>query len=180
MATGILVKNIMSKPAVQINHDKTVQDAAQVMVKHRVGSIIVVKGNNPIGIITETDINKKVVAPGKDPRKLKVKDIMSAPLVFSKPDEDILVTVEKMKKHKIKRIPVVEGGKIVGIVADTDVARASPDMLDILNFRLKMRSYQQPSVEESVTSGICECCGEYSVDLQFVDDQWVCENCREG
>jgi predicted transcriptional regulator len=180
MATGILVKNIMSKPAIQINHDKTVQDAAQVMVKHRVGSIIVVKGNNPIGIITETDINKKVVAPGKDPRKLKVKDIMSAPLVFSKPDEDILVTVEKMKKHRIKRIPVVEKGKIVGIVADTDVARASPDMLDILNFRLKMRSFQQPFVEESVTSGICEVCGEYSVDLQFVDDQWVCENCKEG
>jgi len=178
MATGILVKNIMAKPAIQINHDKTVQDAAQVMVKHRVGSIIVVKDSNPIGIITETDINKKVVAPGKDPRKLKTKNIMSAPLVFSNPDEDILVTVEKMKKHKVKRIPVVEKGKIVGIVADTDVARASPDMLDILDFRLKMRSFK-PSVEESVTSGICEVCGEYSVDLQFVDDQWVCENCRE-
>lgn len=179
MTIGILVKNIMSKPAIQINHDKTVQDAAQVMVKHRVGSIIVVKDSNPIGIITETDINKKVVAPGKDPRKLKTKDIMSTPLVFSNPDEDILVTVEKMKKHKVKRIPVVERGKIVGIVADTDVARASPDMLDILDFRLKMRSFK-PSVEESVTSGICEVCGEHSVDLQFVDDQWVCENCREG
>ena len=178
MTTGTLVKNIMSKPAIQINHDKTVQDAAQVMVKHRVGSIIVVKDSNPIGIITETDINKKVVAPGKDPRKLKTKDIMSAPLVFSNPDEDILVTVEKMKKHKVKRIPVVEKGKIVGIVADTDVARASPDMLDILDFRLKMRSFK-PSVEESVTLGICEVCGEYSVGLQFVDDQWVCENCRE-
>jgi len=178
MATGILVKNIMSKPAIQISYDKTVQDAAQVMVKHRVGSIIVVKGNNPIGIITETDLNKKVVAPGKDPKKLKAEDVMSSPLVFSSPDEDILVTVEKMKKHKVKRIPVVEGGKIVGIVADTDVARTSPDMLDILNFRLKMRSFK-PSVEESVTSGICEVCGEYSVDLQFIDDQWVCENCRE-
>lgn len=179
MVTGILVKNIMTKPAIQINYDKSVQEAAKVMVKHRVGSIVVVKDNNPIGIITETDLNKKVVAPAIDPKKLKTKDVMSSPIVFSSPDEDIIVTVEKMKKYKIKRIPVVQRGKIVGMITNTDIARASPDMLDILNFRLKMRSFK-PSVEESVTSGICEVCGEHSVDLRFVDDQWVCENCREG
>lgn len=179
MATGILVKNIMAKPAVQIDHEETVQEAAKTMIKHRVGSIIVVKDNNPIGIITETDLNKKVVAPAKDPKKIKTKEIMSSPIVFVNPNEDLLATVEKMKKYRIKRIPVVEKGKIVGIVTDTDIARASPDMLDILNFRLKMRAMGR-SVEESATTGVCEVCGEHSIDLRFVDDQWVCENCREG
>jgi CBS domain-containing protein len=179
MVTGILVKDIMTKPAIQIGHEKTVKEAAEVMVKHRVGSIIVVKDGKPIGIITETDLNKKIVAPAKDPRKVKVKDIMSSPIVFADSNEDIAETVEKMKKYRIKRIPVIKKGRVIGIVTDTDIARASPDMLDILNFRLKMRTMGR-SVEESVTTGICEVCGEYSVDLRFVDDQWVCENCREG
>ena len=178
MATGILVKNIMTKSVVQVDHDKTVQEAAKIMVDRRVGSIIVVKDKNPIGIITETDINKKIVAVGKDPKKLKVEEIMSSPIAFSEPNEDITLAVERMKKHRIKRIPVVDNGKIVGIVTDTDIARASPDMLDILNFRLKMRA-EEPSLEETSTSGLCESCGEYSDDLRFVDDEWVCENCRE-
>jgi CBS-domain-containing membrane protein len=178
MSTGILVKNIMTKSVIQVNHDKTVQEAAKIMVNHRVGSIIVVKNSNPIGIITETDINKKIVALGKDPKKIKVADIMSSPIAFSNPNEDIMITVEKMKKHKIKRIPVVDKGKIVGIVTDTDIARASPDMLDILNFRLKMRE-NEASIIESSTSGLCESCGGYSDDLKFVDDQWICDNCRE-
>jgi len=177
MAIGISVKNIMTKPAVKIEHNKTVQRAAKEMVKHRVGSIIVVKKKNPIGIITETDLNKKIVAPGKDPRKVKVIDIMSSPIVFSGPNDDVEVAVEKMEKHKIKRLPVVRGKKVIGIITNTDIARASPEMIDILNFRLKMRS-GLPIIKESSTSGLCEVCGGYSNDLKFINDQWVCENCR--
>jgi len=179
MAVGILVKDIMTKPAVKIDYSKTVQQAAKEMVKHRVGSIIVMKNKNPIGIITETDLNKKVVALAKDPRKLKIEDIMSSPIVFSHPNEDIVAAVEKMERHKIKRLPVVSKGKIVGIITNTDIARASPEMMDILNFRLKMRT-ELPSIKETSTSGLCEVCGEYSDDLRFIDDQWVCENCREA
>ena len=178
MPLGISVKNIMTKPAVKIEYNRTVQAAAKEMVKHRVGSIMVVKNKKPIGIITETDINKKVVAPGKDPKKLKTEEIMSSPIVFSSPHDDITTAVEKMEKHKIKRLPVVDKGKIVGILTNTDIARASPEMIDILNFRLKMRM-ELPSIKESSTSGLCEVCSEYSEDLIFVNDQWVCENCRE-
>ncbi|MFQ6118472.1 MAG: cyclic nucleotide-binding/CBS domain-containing protein [Methanosarcinales archaeon] len=178
MVIGILVKNIMTKPAVKIKHNVSVQKAAKEMVKQRVGSIIVVKNRNPIGIITETDLNKKIVAPGKDPRKVKVEEIMSTPIVFSHPNDDVESAVEKMERHRIKRLPVVDRGKIVGIITNTDIARASPEMIDILNFRLKMRR-EVPSIREGLTSGICEVCGEYSPDLKFVDDQWVCVNCRE-
>jgi len=178
MIMGILVKEIMTKPAVQINHNVTVQMAAKEMVKSRVGSIVVVKNKRPVGIITETDLNKKIVAPGKDPKKIKAIEIMSSPIVFSEPNDDIETAVEKMEKHKIKRLPVIEKGKVVGIITNTDIARASPEMIDILNFRLKMRA-ESPSIRESSTSGICEVCGGYSDDLRFVNDQWVCENCRE-
>jgi CBS domain-containing protein len=116
----------MTRPVIKIEYNKNVQTASKIMAKHRVGSIIIVKKNKPIGIITETDLNKKVVARALDPKKLKVKDIMSSPLVFILPSEDIIAAVEKMKKHRIKRMPVVEHGEIVGIITDTDIARASP------------------------------------------------------
>jgi malate dehydrogenase (oxaloacetate-decarboxylating) len=116
MTVGILVKDIMTKPAVKIDNNKTVQQAAKEMAKYRVGSIIIIKNKNPIGIITETDLNKKIVAPAKDPRKLKVVDIMSSPVVFSHPNEDIVAAVEKMERHKVKRLPVISKGKIVGII----------------------------------------------------------------
>lgn len=178
MVIGIRIRNIMTKPVVKVEHNKTVQHAAKEMVKHRVGSIIVVKNKNPIGIITETDLNKKIVAPGLDPRKIRAVDIMSSPMVFSTPDDDIETAVEKMEKHKIKRLPVVYKGKVMGIVTNTDIARASPEMMDILNFRLRMRS-ELPTIKESSTSGLCEVCAGYSDDLRFLNDQWVCESCRE-
>jgi len=178
MVIGILVKDIMTKPAIKIDYNKTVQQAAKEMVKHRVGSVIIIKKKNPIGIITETDLNKRIVAPAKDSRKIKVTDIMSSPVVFSDPREDVISAVEKMEKHKVKRLPVISKGNIVGIITNTDVARACPEMIDILNYRLKMRS-ELPSIKETSTSGLCEECGEYSNNLQFVDDQWICENCRE-
>lgn len=178
MPLGILIKEIMTKPIVKIDYGKTVQQAAKEMVKHRVGSIIVIKKNNSIGIITETDLNKRIVALAKDPRKLKVEDIMSSPLVFASPDDDVNEVIEKMEKNKIKRLPVLRKGKIVGIVTHTDIARTCPTALDLLTTRLKMRE-TTPSIEESSTSGICEACGNYSEDLQFANDQWVCEECRE-
>lgn len=178
MVVGIKVKDVMTKPVIKIGYNKSIREAAKVMAKNRVGSIIVVKDNKPIGIITETDMNKKIIAAGKDPKKLKVKDVMSSPILFSSPKDDIVVTVEKMKKHRIKRIPVLEKGKVVGVITNTDIARASPELLDILNYRLKMRS-ELPTIKESSTSGICEVCGSHSTDLKFIDDQWVCENCRE-
>jgi signal-transduction protein with cAMP-binding, CBS, and nucleotidyltransferase domain len=178
MVIGIQVKDIMTKPVIKIDYKKTVQQAAKEMAKYRVGSVIIIKKNNPIGIITETDLNKRIVAPAKDPRKLKVTDIMSSPIVFSEPYEDVISAVEKMEKHKVKRLPVISKGKIVGIITNTDIARACPEMMDILNYRLKMRT-ELPTIKETSTSGLCEVCGGYSDDLQFVDDQWVCANCRE-
>jgi len=177
METGIKVKNIMTKRIVTADGSVTVQEIAKKMVKSRVGSIIVTKKNKPVGIITETDINKRVVALAKDPKKLKAKDIMTSPIVYVKPKDDISGVVHKMKKYKIRRFPVVRDGKIVGILTNTDIARISPEMIDVLNLRLKMRT-GMPAIEKGTTSGICEECENYSENLIFINSEWVCENCR--
>lgn len=177
MAIGILVKEIMSKPVLTIESKKTVQEAAKKMATHRVGAIIVTEGENPIGIITETDINKRVVAHAKNPKKLKSREIMSSPIAFISPDADIIDAVEKMKTHRIKRLPVIKRGKLVGMLSNTDIARTTPELLDILTSRLKMRE-EIPRFEQASTSGMCENCGNFSEDLRFQDEQWLCEECR--
>ncbi len=178
MKTGIEIKNIMTKRIVTAKYSDTVQEIAKKMAKKRVGSIIITKKDRPVGIITETDINKRIVAKARDPKKTKAENIMTSPIVHVNPKDDVSEVVEKMKKHKIRRFPVVRRGKIVGIVTNTDIARISPEMIEVLNLRLKMRTVE-PRIEMGITAGICEECENYSQNLMFVNNQWVCEQCRE-
>ena len=177
MTVGIKVKDVMTKRIVTCEYSDNVQQVSKKMVTQRVGSIIVSKNKKPIGIITETDINKRVVAQAKDPKKLKASDIMSSPIICVNPEDDISEVVKKMEKYKIRRFPVVEGGQIVGIVTNTDIARISPEMIDVLNLRLKMRT-GFPRIQLSSTTGICDSCENYSEDLIYVNGRWLCEECR--
>jgi len=178
MKVKIPVKKMMIKKPLTAKTTDTVMEVAKKMAENRVGSAVIERNGNPVGIITETDFTKKIVSLGKDPSKIAAEEIMSSPLVFVGPDDDYTEAVEKMKKHKVKRLPVIDNGKVVGIITATDIARAVPDFVEILTERMNMRM-SKPMLETAITSGICEVCGNYSEFLVYEDDQWVCENCRE-
>lgn len=174
----VLAKEIMSKPVYTIDINKTAQDAGKLMRKIRRGFLVVVKKKHPIGVISDSDIIQQVVAKNIKANQLKIKSLMSEPVVFAEPDEDILSVVRKMKKSNIHRLPVVDKGKVVGVISLTDIAHTSPEMLDLLEYRLKMK--EMPSeIKEELTSGICDSCDNYSEDLKMVDDKWLCEDCIE-
>ncbi|MDI6798450.1 MAG: CBS domain-containing protein [Candidatus Aenigmarchaeota archaeon] len=174
----VLVKDIMTRSVVTVDENRTVKYAGELMKKTRKGTLIVTRKNRPVGIVTDSDMIRKVISKNAKPSELRVKMIMSKPLVTIKPSDDIVEATRKMKRSNIKRLPVVEGGKIVGIISLTDIARTSPEMLDLLEYRLKMR--EAPfEIKEKVTSGVCDSCGNYSQDLQNVRDQWLCESCRD-
>lgn len=175
---AVMVKEIMSKPVYSIDINKTAKDAGRLMKRVRRGFLIVVKNKNPVGVISDSDIIDKVVSSNVKAEQLKVKELMTEPVVFVEPNEDILSAVRKMKKSNIHRLPVVDGGKLVGVISLTDIARTSPEMLDLLEYRLKMK--ETPfQIKEERTSGICDSCDQYSEDLKRVEDQWMCEDCRE-
>jgi len=173
----ILVKEIMDKP-VTVDENRNVKFAGEMMRKNRRDSIIVVKKNRPIGILTDSDLIKKIIAKDKKPSSVKVKTVMSRPLVASQPNDTILDATRKMKRNNIKRIVVLDGGKLVGILSFSDIARNSPEMIDLLEYKLKMKEHPT-EIKEKFTSGICENCGNYSNDLRNVDGQWLDEACRE-
>jgi CBS domain-containing protein len=126
------IEDVMVEEVVTIDADATVQEAVRLMNKHEIGCLIVVLKGKPVGIITERDMLKRVLAKSRDPKKIKVSDVMSAPLILGKPEMDVEDAVRLMFKTKIKKLPIVEKGRLLGLVTLTDLTRFQPQMIRIL------------------------------------------------
>ena len=136
------VKDVMVTDLVTVKADISVKKAVKVMNDFEIGCLIVVEKGQAIGIITERDVLKRIVVEGRNPEETLVRDIMSKPLIVTSPETSLEEAIESMFKHKIKKLPVVEGGKLVGLVTFTDIARIQPVMEKIL--RKLMEKYEVP------------------------------------
>ena len=111
---------------VDINDNPSALDVAKLMAKHRIGSIVVIEGNNkkPVGIVTERDIIKKVSAQNKSADQVAVRRIMSSPLITVKSIDSVDTAAETIAENKIKRLVVLEqDGSMVGILSVSDIAK---------------------------------------------------------
>ncbi len=117
------VKDIMTKNVKTISPNATMEEAAQEMRKNKIGCLVVVEDEKPIGIITERDLAYKIIAQGKS-LETKVKEVMSSDLKTIEKDENIKQAAKLMASHVIRRLPVVEKGKLIGIVTIDDIMRA--------------------------------------------------------
>jgi CBS domain-containing protein len=122
MAASV-VRDIMTKNIVMIDHDKSALDAAKIMTEKGISSLFVVKDNHPIGIVTERDFIKKICAEELAVSEVKMSDIMSKILTTADPDTPIEVAVQRMVNRKVRRLPIMEAGKLVGIITVTDLAK---------------------------------------------------------
>ncbi|HIE34416.1 MAG TPA: CBS domain-containing protein [Candidatus Altiarchaeales archaeon] len=117
---------IMTRGIMTIKKDAAVAEAMKTMVDRRVTSLVVEKDfdSDVYGIITRKDIVNKVIAYGKDLKKTKVSDIMTEPLMTISPDMSIENIARLMAKTDIRRFPVMEGNKIIGMVSNSDILKA--------------------------------------------------------
>lgn len=129
---SLKVEDVMVREVITIDENVTAKEAADVMNKFEIGCLIAVKKGKAVGIITERDLLKRVVAEVKDANRTKVKDIMSSPLVVVEPSTELEEAVKLMFQMKIKKLPVVDGKRLVGLVSLTDIARFQPQMIKIL------------------------------------------------
>lgn len=129
---SLKVEDVMVKEVITIDDNSTVKEAADIMNKFEIGCLIAVRKSKAMGIMTERDLLKRVVAEGRDARKIKVKEIMTSPLVVAEPEMDLAEAVKLMFHMKIKKLPVIEGKRLVGLVTLTDIARFQPQMITIL------------------------------------------------
>ncbi len=119
------VTEIMSEgPVDVVEKGLNVFYAANVMRERARGSLVVVDDGKPVGIVTERDIVRRVVAEGRSPSATKVGDIMSTPLISVGPEATVAAAVRIMYENGIRRLPVVENDRVVGMLTVTDLARA--------------------------------------------------------
>lgn len=112
-----------------IEEEETVMKAADIMSQYNIGCLVVTKDGKPTGIITERDLLKRVIVPCLDPRTTKVSKVMSKPLIYGDPDMDLVYAAKFMINHNIKRLPIIDKGKLIGIVTFTDILRTLPEVV---------------------------------------------------
>jgi len=118
----MLVKEIMKKNVKIIRPDDNMKKAAEIMNSNKIGCLVVVEGDGDIvGIITERDILEDVVAVGKSSDQVLVKDAMKKDVIFTSPEASLEEAADLMNKNKIKKLPVIENGKLVGIITASDL-----------------------------------------------------------
>jgi len=117
------IEQVMSKPVRIVKPEERLSEALAVMDNNNVGSVVVVEGANPIGIITQRDVIRQLMR-GTQVLQEPVRQVMSKPLITGAPDMLVQDAVGLMLDNKIRQLPVVEGNKLVGIVSDRDLMRS--------------------------------------------------------
>jgi signal-transduction protein with cAMP-binding, CBS, and nucleotidyltransferase domain len=172
--TRVPIGEVMKRNPTMISIEATVAMAAKVMCQEEVGSVIILEHNKPIGIVTEEDINCKVVAKDLKPSKVHVNEIMSTPLITVSADKTVGDAAHMMVKHKVRRLPVVdEQNTVIGTVTVRDLLTVSNELNDLLVDIIEINR------EEVVDVGVCNRCSQMSDDLKRVDNVMLCARCRE-
>jgi len=132
----LIVNDVMTNQVITTSEDETVKNAARVMAKFGISSLLVFNEKGLRGILTEHDLITRVVCTGLDPGKVKVSEVMSEPVIVVDPETPLDKAVEIMLFNKIKKLPVMtnedEVFTLVGILSLVDVARLHPDLFNSL------------------------------------------------
>ena len=116
------VRDAMTEDPRSIDASASVVEAAQLMREQHIGSLPITDDDQLVGMITDRDITTRVVAEAADPQMTSVGEVYSRDLISVEPDKDLAEALQLMARHQVRRLPVVEDGRLVGIVAQADIA----------------------------------------------------------
>jgi CBS domain-containing protein len=165
------VRDIMNQEVIVITPEAMTDEAARIMGKKHVGSLIVMSDGKPVGIITERDLLSNILARGRDLGEVKVSSVMSTPLITISPTASIKEASQTMTKKR-GRLAVFESGKLVGIVSASDLVRTLPDapetMLEVVDFMTKR---VVTADEKSTVARIAKIMGEKRIGSVIITRQ---------
>ena len=176
MNSGIKASDIMTSRVITVTPDMDLAKVAKLMNKFRIGGVPVVDGKSKfLGILSERDVMAKVVAVDKQPRKIKVKEVMTATKITATPETDMNDIAKLMSEHDVSRVPITNGTKLIGIVTNRDIVKYGPDLLEVLLEHAKLRRFNPRNAEPTAFDN-CEICGEKS-HLTFRNNKFLCDSC---
>ena len=114
----------MTRSVITLEANTTVKRAVEVMDKEEIGCLVILLAGKPVGIVTERDLLKRVLLERRDPVTTQVSSIMSSPLIFGQPEMRIQDAVDLMVTRRVKKLPIMEEGHVLGLMTLTDIARS--------------------------------------------------------
>ena len=183
----ILVADIMTRDPIVIKPDTNLLECAKRMVKKRVGSLLIADNKNLVGIISEKDILWALVKKSKKGLKeIKAIDISPKKIQKIRPEVNLKEAIEKMKKLKVERMPVVHDDRLVGMITVRDILSFHPELYPELEEFAKIREeskklkrIKEAQKREIVRDGFCEGCGEKGVLHRF-NGMLLCDSCKDA
>ena len=174
-AERALLSEIMTTNIVTIDITERVEEAIRLMVKYDIGSVVITDKQKPVGIITERDITRSALR-GDSLLKLPVRSLMSRPLQTGTPDMEIWQTFETMLRLGVRRLPLMENGKLVGIVTEKDLTRWVLRVFYEPKLPKEIRALvNNPEIEALTGRPRCPGCGRYQDECICVRTQLASE-----
>lgn len=176
METKVTIHDAMTPNVKTIKPESTVSEASKIMTDFKIGGLIVENNSIPEGIITESDIIRKVVSKDLNAAEVKVKEIMTTGLINIEISKDLDEAARVMAKNSIRRLPVIKDGNLAGIITSRDVIALSPEYSAILVENARIQSSAE--YHNGSEYGECEICGNVT-DLIEIDGKFICDKCNE-
>jgi len=126
---SIKMRDIMVSEVITTKRDSTLEEAVKLMNDHEIGCLIVTDNGKPIGILTERDLLKRILARSQDLKRIRVEEVMSAPLVSVEPNVQVGDASRLMFQKNIKKMPIIKKGELLGLVTLTDILRIQPQLI---------------------------------------------------
>ncbi len=178
MKTGYKVYDCMTTKPISVSSDVSLEECAKVMAQNHVGALVIKDNHQSKGLITEQDIVRKVVGKGINPLTKKVRDFMETKIMTISPSDDIYDALIKMRDSNIRHLPVVENGKMVGLLTLKDVLKIEPSLFELLVEKFELREETRKPVERIISrEAICQGCGAYVEDVRKIKGSLLCERC---
>ena len=178
MKTGYKVHDCMTTKPIPVSSDASLEQCAKAMAKNHVGALVVKDNHLSKGLITEQDIVRKLLAKGINPLTKNVKDFMETKLITINPNDDIYDALIKMRDSNIRHLPVVDKGKMVGLLTLKDVLKIEPSLFELLVEKFELREEKRKPVDRIIErEAICQGCGAYVEDVKKVKGSLLCERC---
>ena len=126
---SVRMRDLMVRKVITAPKNSTVEEAVKLMNEHEIGCLIVTEESRAVGILTERDLLKRVLAKSENLKRTRVEDVMSAPLISVEPDVQIGDASRLMFEKNIKKMPIIKKDKLLGLVTLTDILRIQPQLI---------------------------------------------------
>ena len=181
---NILVSDVMTREPITISSNTNLLECAKMMVKKKVGSLLLVDKKRLLGFISEKDILWALIKKSRDDlSKIRAMDISPKKIAVIKPSNTIREAIEKMKRLKFEKLPVIDNNELVGMLTIKDILNFNPEFYPELEEFAKIReeSDKLKRIEKAkqLSEGVCEECGNHDL-LYHQDGRIICDSCRRS